>query len=111
MSDIDDEPELYLDAEGLPILFDVVVAGDVLRGAGFRLSQPAPAAPAPDASALERAAAGPVSDLSVEEHADLEQRIREAVEAALPRAAQQAVSNLRRSVGRDSDSRQPRDDD
>ena len=105
-----DDTHLYLDAEGLPILFDVVVAGDFLRGAGYAFGQwGGRTAPAGPASALERAA-GSDPELPPEAASDLERRIREAVQAALPRAAEQAVRNLRRSVGRDADDGRPRDD-
>ncbi|HKK23295.1 MAG TPA: hypothetical protein VJ947_06375 [Pseudohaliea sp.] len=106
-----EDPGLYLDAEGLPILFDVVVAGDFLHSAGYGFGHwGARGAPAGPGSALEQAA-GADPALPPEAASDLERRIREAVQAALPRAAEQAVRNLRRSVGRDPEADRPRSRD
>ena len=110
MSTAEGEPELYLDADGVPILFDVVVAGDMLRASGFQL-QHRERDEAAAASALERAAPGAGQDLPAEERSDLERRIREAVQAALPRAAEQAMINLRRSMlGRSGPDKPPETD-
>lgn len=112
MTDGGEDPGLYLDADGLPILFDVVVAGDFLHGAGYDFGRwGGRGAPASAGSALEQAASSDPA-LPPEAASDLERRIREAVQAALPRAAEQAVRTLRRSVGRDpeADGLRSRDD-
>ena len=82
----DDEP-LYLDDNGVPMLFDVVIPGDYLREAGFVMApqqpaaapEPAPTAPAPTAE-------------------EIEARIQSAIAAALPAATERAAAAIRESL-------------
>jgi hypothetical protein len=74
-----DEEPLYTDEDGIPTLFDVVIPGDQLCAAGVSLARPqATAAAHPKASA-----------------ADLDQRIRAAIDAALPKVTERTAAAMR----------------
>lgn len=78
-----DEP-LYTDEQGVPILFDVVVAGDRARALGVATPQPATTKAVVSSSPP-----------------DLEQRIRAAIEAALPKVTERTAAAMRDALLRE----------
>lgn len=76
------EPGICLDAQGIPVLLDVVVPGDHLRELDYHLGQTAP----PEDADAERY---------------LERRIREAITASLPDAMNAAVHRMLSRSDRD----------
>jgi hypothetical protein len=80
----DDGTDLYTDGRGIPTLTDVVVPGDRMRAAGYRLFGGASQA-AVDASE---------ADGDGDARSYLEERIRRAIETALPAAMERALEDL-----------------
>ena len=79
------EQPLYLDDEGVPMLFDVAIPGERLKAAGVVLAPPNPG----QSFIGGKAAASPT---------ELAAQIEAAIEAALPAATEQAASALRKSL-------------
>lgn len=71
------DDKLYIDEHGVPLLFDVVVPGDVATARGISL---------PTSRAQRQGVAG---------HVDLELRIRAAIDAALPKVTEQTAAAMR----------------
>lgn len=75
-----DDDKLYIDEHGVPLLFDVVVPGDVATARGVTL-QPS--------GAQQQSITGQV---------DLELRIRAAIDAALPKVTEQTAAAMREAL-------------
>jgi len=85
---LDEEEALYLDENGIPMLFDVVVPGDYLRAAGTSLDLPrGPTAPLPEDW-------GAVDD----QRQALREQIEQAIDAALPPAIERATRIMRETL-------------
>lgn len=75
---------MYTDEQGIPTLFDVVLTGDQMREAGVSLSTDSPAA---------------LADLRASRLAlDLDQRIRAAIDAALPKVTERTAAAMREAL-------------
>jgi hypothetical protein len=78
------EESLYTDEQGIPTLFDVVLTGDQMREAGVSLSTDSPAA---------------FADIRTSRLAlDVDQRIRAAIDAALPKVTERTAAAMREAL-------------
>lgn len=78
------DQDLQLDSQGIPILADIVISGEQLLAAGITL-------PPLNADAASR----------FDQSADLEQRIQEAIDAALPKVTERTADAMRRALLRE----------